>query len=115
MKVKNYRGTHLMALTATEKKKMRILGHHLKPVIMVAEKGLTAGVITESERALADHELIKVRFNIADKKIKKHLADELIKTCNAEEIQMIGHILLMYKPAKKPKTHLSNLTLLSVN
>ncbi|WP_410961553.1 YhbY family RNA-binding protein, partial [Salmonella sp. SAL4457] len=51
-----------MALTQEQKKQFKSIGHHLKPVLIVAENGLTEGVLAELERALNDHELIKVKL-----------------------------------------------------
>ena len=37
-------------------KQLRAIGHKLKPVVTIAGKGLTEGVINELDRALTDHE-----------------------------------------------------------
>jgi len=39
-----------MALTNEQKKHFKSIGHHLKPVLIVAENGLTEGVLAELER-----------------------------------------------------------------
>ena len=44
-----------------ERKQFRSIAHHLKPIVTVADKGLTANVVAELSRALQDHELIKVK------------------------------------------------------
>ncbi|MDI9799718.1 YhbY family RNA-binding protein, partial [Pseudomonas aeruginosa] len=56
-----------MALTQEQKKQFKSIGHHLKPVLIVAENGLTEGVLAELERALNDHELIKVKLALAER------------------------------------------------
>ena len=56
-----------MPLTQEQKKQYKSIGHHLKPVLIVADNGLTEGVLTELERALGDHELIKIKVNILDR------------------------------------------------
>jgi len=56
-----------MPLTQEQKKQYKSIGHHLKPVLIVADNGLTEGVLAELERALADHELIKIKLNILDR------------------------------------------------
>lgn len=53
-----------MPLTNEQKKQYKSIGHHLKPVLIVAENGLTEGVQAELERALNDHELIKIQFRL---------------------------------------------------
>ena len=50
-----------MPLTQEQKKQYKSIGHHLKPVLTVADNGLTEGVLAELERALGDHELIKIK------------------------------------------------------
>ena len=45
-------------LTPKQKKRFRAIGHTLRPVVTIAEKGLTASVNGEINRALNDHELI---------------------------------------------------------
>ena len=76
---------------------------------MVAGKGLTDGVVEETLRALDDHELIKVKFAIGDREIKQQLMKELVETVEAELVQTIGKIALIYKAADKPNPLLSNL------
>ena len=91
------------------KKYLRSIGHGLKPVVTVAGKGLTEGVIAEIDRALSDHELIKVKLAVADREAKQTLIGEICERLGAENIQTIGHVLLLYRPAKKPDPRLSNL------
>ena len=57
----------IMALTNEQKKHFKSIGHHLKPVLIVADNGLTEGVLAELERALSDHELIKVQLRIIER------------------------------------------------
>ena len=56
-----------MPLTQEQKKQFKSIGHHLKPVLIVADNGLTEGVLAELERALNDHELIKVQLRVAER------------------------------------------------
>ena len=41
-----------MPLTQEQKKQFKSIGHHLKPVLIVADNGLTEGVLAELDRAL---------------------------------------------------------------
>ncbi|MDD7804107.1 MAG: YhbY family RNA-binding protein [Endozoicomonas sp. (ex Botrylloides leachii)] len=97
-----------MHLNAAEKKQFRAIGHDLKPVVTVADKGLTEGVVNETLRALHDHELIKIKFVVGDRALKQQLITELCQQTEAELIQTIGNMALIYKPAKKPHPMLSN-------
>jgi len=49
-----------MSLSTATKKQYRTIGHGLNPVVTIAGNGLSAGVMAEIDRALEDHELIKV-------------------------------------------------------
>ena len=88
---------------------MRRLGHNLKPVVTIATKGLTDTVNAEIDRALNDHELIKVKLAVGDRAAKKSVSEGVCATHGAELIQSIGHMLLIFRAAKKPNPKLSNL------
>ena len=45
-------------------KQLRTIGHKLKPIVTVAGNGITDGVVNELERALTDHELIKIKLAV---------------------------------------------------
>ena len=47
-----------------EAKRMRAIGHKLHPLVIVGDKGASDAVLAELDRALTDHELIKVRVKI---------------------------------------------------
>ncbi|MCW8125825.1 YhbY family RNA-binding protein [Microbulbifer halophilus] len=98
-----------MPLTADRKKTLRTVGHNLKPVVTVAGKGLTEGVLEELERALEDHELIKVKLVVADRDLRREVIGELCEKSGAELVQEIGKIALIYRAAEKPSARLSNL------
>lgn len=97
------------SLGADEKKRLRTIGHALKPVVMVAGGGLSDGVLAEIDRALNDHELIKVKFAVGDRELKKQLIQQLCEHNRATLIQTIGNIVLILRKAKKPDPQLSNL------
>jgi RNA-binding protein len=98
-----------MPLTTDRKKALRTLGHNLKPVVTVAGKGLTESVLEELNRALEDHELIKVKLMVADRELRHQLIGELCEKSSSELVQEIGKIALIYRAAEKPNVKLSNL------
>lgn len=98
-----------MTLSAGDKKHLRQLGHSLNPVVTVAGKGLSENVLAEVERALSDHELIKVKFAVGDRDLKQQLIDQLCLQSTAHLVQTIGHMALLYRKADKPNPQLSNL------
>lgn len=98
-----------MALEQAKIKQLRAIGHRLKPVVMVSENGLTENVVTELNRALDDHELIKVKFAYEDRDAKKAAMNDMAKILKAEVVQSIGKISLIYRLAKRTNKKLSNL------
>jgi len=98
-----------MTASNAEKKKFRTIGHQLHPVVIIAQKGLTENIKEEIERALTEHELIKIKLLTATRQAKKDLAEEICSIFKAECIQSIGHVILIYRAAKKPDPKLSNI------
>ena len=98
-----------MSISTDLKKRFRTLGHNLKPVVIVAGKGLTEGVIAELERALEDHELVKIKIAVTDRELRKEVIHEICQVTNSELIQEIGKVALLYREARKPKLKTSNI------
>ena len=91
-----------MPLNASQKKNLRGQAHHLKPLVTVADKGLSESVVAELERALNDHELIKVKLR-ADRDLRKTWALRIAELCKAELVQSIGQVACFYrKHPEKP-------------
>jgi RNA-binding protein len=90
------------------RKLFRAIGHKLNPLLIISN-GLSANITAELERALNDHELIKIRINTEDREDKQAILDNICKQHRAELIQLTGHIALLYRAALKPKRELSNL------
>ena len=85
-------------LTIAQRKEHRAEAHHLSPVVMIGNDGLTAAVKKETDAALNAHGLIKVRV-LGDDRVQREamyqaLADEL----NAAPIQHIGKLLVLWRP-----------------
>lgn len=98
-----------MHLLNSQKKQYRAIGHSLKPVVIVAENGLSEGVLNELKRALRDHELIKIKISVEDREDKKVLIDEVCAQTDSILIQVIGKTALIFRPADKPNPKLSNI------
>lgn len=89
-----------MALTGKQRRQLRALGHHLAAVVQVGQQGVTPGVITATEQALADHELIKVK--VGDGPVDRHeAASQLSEATGAEVAQVLGRTLLLFKKREK--------------
>jgi len=97
------------ALSSSERKRLRRIGHELNPVVMLGSGGLSDNVVEEIRRALNDHELIKVKVAGEDRELRQTLIDSVIEVSQAEVVQQVGKIILLYKKALKQNVHLSNL------
>jgi RNA-binding protein len=89
-------------LTVTEIKKLKSRAHHLKPLIQIGKNGLTPSLITAVDKALFDHELIKIRFQDF-KEEKKDLAARIEEETGCEMISMIGNVLTVYREKEEEK------------
>lgn len=98
-----------MSLSQAQKKAFRSIGHHLNPVVTVSENGLSEGVMAELDRALSDHELIKIKLAVGDREIRRQAIDELAADARAEVIQVIGKMALLYRRNPKANPKLSNI------
>lgn len=98
-----------MPISHDEKKQFQTIGHHLSPIVIIAKNGLSDGVISEVDRALLDHELIKIKLAISDIEERKQVLDKLTQVASCEVIQYMGKIALIYKKAVKPNKKLSNI------
>lgn len=98
-----------MPLSNEQKKALRAIGHNLNPIVTVASNGLTEGVIDELNRALDDHELIKIKVSVGDRDVKKEVIAEILRITGAEMPQQIGNTALLLRRNPKVKAHLSNL------
>jgi RNA-binding protein len=98
-----------MDLSNQQKKQFRAIGHKLKPVVTVAGNGLSENVVKELERAINDHELIKVKLNVGTRKDKATVLTQINQRLGTATVQEVGNIALIYRPSAKPDPQLSNL------
>lgn len=92
-----------------DNRQLKRIAHHLEPVVLVGDQGVSEALIAETRRALDDHELIKVRIHAADRDTRRAMADALANACDAAVIQRIGKVTVLYRPSPEPNPKLSNL------
>jgi RNA-binding protein len=100
-------------VNAKQKKRLRAIGHGLKPVVTIAGNGLSESVLLELNRALDDHELIKVKV-IGDRQERADVVEALSTLDDTEVVQVIGGVALIYRAAREPDPALSNILRASV-
>lgn len=95
-----------MALTPRQRSHLRALAQSLKPVVHVGRDGLTDAVLEELDRALLAHELVKVRILSGDREDRRLALARACAHLEAEPVQSIGRMLVLYRPAPEPRLHL---------
>lgn len=89
-----------MPLSSHQVRYLRGLTHHLHPVVMVGDKGLSENVMAEIENALEHHELVKIRLR-TDRDSRKEWIRQISDRCEAEKVHVIGQVACFYKRNKK--------------
>ena len=96
-------------LNTQMKKSLRGVAHHLDPIIAVSERGISDGIVEETERALSDHELIKVKVFSADRSSRGEVASALAEATSSIVLQQIGKVAVLYRHNPKANPKLSNI------
>jgi RNA-binding protein len=92
-----------MALTPQQIRYLKSLAHHLKPIVMIGNKGVNDNVLVELDLSLEKHELIKVSIAGADRIQRRDISETLCQKSGADLVQMIGRISVLYRASQKPK------------
>ena len=91
-------------LDGKQRRYLRSLGHHIKPVVQIGSDGATSGVTQALDRALTRHELVKVRVLAKGGDDLDELAAGLATGTSSAHAQTLGRTLLFYRAhPKKPK------------
>jgi RNA-binding protein len=90
-----------MNLNTKQRKFLRARAHPLNVVVTVGAKGLTDPVKEEVELALTKHELIKLKLPADDKAVKQNMLEVLSDELKAAQVQLIGRVGILYRPAKQ--------------
>lgn len=96
-----------MNLRGKDRRYLRSLGHHLKPVVQIGKDGFDEGPLSALDRALADHELVKVKVMENAFLDRDEAAAVIEEKSGGEVVQTIGRILLVYRRnEEEPKINL---------
>ena len=87
-----------MELTGKQKRSLRALGHHLRPVMTIGKQGLGAAVLEQLEANLLAHELVKVKVLKTCPLPAPAVADALTGSTGAVLAQSVGRTLLLFRP-----------------
>ena len=85
-----------MPLTGKQRRALRAMGHHMEPVVIAGQSGVTEGVLGAVSQALHDHELIKVKINEGPE-TRQEAAARMAEGAGAELVQLLGRTALLFK------------------
>jgi RNA-binding protein len=83
-------------LTGKQRRALRAQGHHLEPVVIVGQSGVTEGILGALSQALNDHELIKVKIHEGPE-TRHEAAQRMAEGTGAELVQLLGRTALLFK------------------
>ena len=85
-------------LTPAQRKEKRGEAHHLDPVVLIGDQGLTDAIYRETELALKAHGLIKVRMFSDSRPDREAALAALADKLGAAPVQHIGKLLVLWRP-----------------
>ena len=91
-------------MTSKERAALRAKANPLEPIIQIGKEGISDNLITQIDDTLDVRELIKIRVHLETApKTPKELAQELAAPLEAEVIQVIGGIIVLYREADEER------------
>lgn len=91
-------------MTSKERAALRAQANPLEPIFQIGKDGVSDNMISQIDDALDARELLKIRVHLETApQSPREFADELAKPLEAEVIQVIGGVIVLYRKADKEK------------
>ena len=87
------------SLSSSARRALRAAAHHLDPVVMMGQHGLTPAVLHEIDLALTAHALIKVRAGSDEREIRDGYLAEICEKLSCESVQHLGKLFVLWRNA----------------
>jgi RNA-binding protein len=94
----------LTPLSNPELRKFKAAAQLLEPMLKVGKAGLSEGFLRSVDTALAQHELVKIKF-AEFKEQKKELAPLLAEKTASHLIMRVGNVVVLHRP--QPATEIA--------
>jgi len=78
-------------------RKFKAAAQHLEPMLKVGKAGLSEGFVQSVNAALAQHDLVKIKF-VEFKEQKKELAPKLAEQTASHLIMRVGNVMVLHRP-----------------
>lgn len=89
-------------ISSSQRKYLRGVAHGLEPIVQIGSTGVSEGVLAAIDQALADHELIKIKF-LDYKDEKEELCGLIAKETKSAIAGIVGHVAIVYREHSDPK------------
>lgn len=97
----------IFMLTSKQRAYLKSISNKLNPVFQIGKSGLTAAQISQIDDYLRVHEIMKIRVLDNSLYTAKEASAEIAEVIEADVVQVIGSIGILYKANKKePKIQL---------
>jgi RNA-binding protein len=84
-------------LSPAERVVLRGAAHTIKPTVMIGNSGVTPAIITETQRALDAHQLIKIKMLSDDREARSAAYTQLCEAVECHPVQVIGKMFVLFK------------------
>ncbi|OCN05664.1 RNA-binding protein [Erysipelotrichaceae bacterium MTC7] len=88
-------------LNGKQRRALRALAVNTKALVQIGKGGLSANLVESTEVSLEAHELVKITvLKNCDDNVKE-MALDLASMTNSELVQVVGRVIVLYRPSKK--------------
>ncbi|TAM89631.1 MAG: YhbY family RNA-binding protein [Candidimonas sp.] len=87
-----------LTITSKERSALRAAAQALRPVVLIGDRGLSPAVLTEIDRNLQAHHLIKVKAAGAERTARAAMLDTICDTLSCAPVHHLGRTLIVYRP-----------------
>lgn len=92
-----------MELRGKQKRFLRSEAHHLQPIFQIGKNGVNEAMLVQIGEALEKRELIKITLLQNTDEVAEEVAEKLEKELACQVVQIIGRVLVVFKPSTKEK------------
>ncbi len=90
-------------MTSKQRAYLRGLGSNIEPIIQIGKSGVTPEMTQAVDEALEARELVKIHILKNCDDDGRELADTLSGRTHSTVVQVIGRMIVLYRPAKEEK------------
>jgi len=87
----------LEPLNNSQIRKFKAAAQLMEPMLKIGKAGLSEGFVRTVSDALAQHELVKIKF-VEFKEQKKELAPQLAEKTGSHLIMRVGNVMVLHRP-----------------